>query len=149
MIPLYLVMLAHVFSPLPSSPWEAYEYLKDKSVGTKHEVFDKPFKFKDLGGYVYRKEYDNYCKLSKETDGYGKYYLEYCVSENEGLTHITKDKNGNIIYHWFSGRYLREDSTAYGDCKIYYVVDSQTHIILSWHYDIENGGNPESCTIGS
>ena len=57
------------------------------------------------------------------------------------LTHKTKDKNNNIIYHlleqdWKTGLYK-------GQCRTYFVVDPKTYIIIDWGYD--EGGNPNSC----
>ncbi len=59
------------------------------------------------------------------------------------LTHTTKDQNGNDVYHflkadWKKGPYK-------GKCKIYYVVDPATDVIIDWGYDA--GGNPESCVL--
>ena len=61
----------------------------------------------------------------------------------EYLTHKSKDENGNDVYHflradWESGPYK-------GKCKIYYVVDPKTDVIIDWGYD--EGGNPKSCVL--
>lgn len=62
-----------------------------------------------------------------------------------GLTHITKDKNGNLIYHWdieeILPHYKYKEIT--GKCKIYEVVDPKTLIRKSWGF--EQDSNPLSC----
>lgn len=64
----------------------------------------------------------------------------------EGLTHITEDKNGNIVYHHFLSEVLpnfRGKKKWIGKCLTYQVIDPETMIILNWGYD--EGGNPQSC----
>lgn len=63
-----------------------------------------------------------------------------------GLTHVTKDSNGNIITHWDDGEILpnfKKNKNWIGKCLTYYVIDSKTHIIKSWGFD--KGSNPLSC----
>lgn len=62
-----------------------------------------------------------------------------------GLTHITKDRNGDLIYHIESVEVLSnfQKKEWVGKCKLYYVVDPKTKIIKSWGFD--KGGNPQSC----
>jgi len=76
----------------------------------------------------------------------------------KGFTHITEDKNGNVIQHWFVSEvlpnYYDEDGPFglttgvkewVGKCKYYYVVDPETHVIKGW--GIDEGGNPQSCRV--
>ncbi len=73
----------------------------------------------------------------------------------KGLTHITKNKKGDLIYHIDESEVLpnfyddskpkifRTSKKWVGKCKIYYIVDPKTYIIKSWGFD--KGGNPLSC----
>ncbi|UFH59971.1 hypothetical protein [Sulfurovum mangrovi] len=67
------------------------------------------------------------------------------LKAGQGLTHITKDKNGNLVYHIESAEVLPnfQKKEWVGKCKLYYVVDPKTKIIKSWGFD--KGGNPQSC----
>ena len=74
------------------------------------------------------------------------------VKAGDGLTHKTKDKDGNIIYHFFLYERLKNPSFLFleekgiiGKCKIYYVVDPKTNIILNWGF--EKDSNPKTCRI--
>ena len=62
-----------------------------------------------------------------------------------GFTHITKDNQGNLIYHYSSEEVLPTypKKEWVGKCMTYYVVDPDTLIIKSWGFD--EGGNPLSC----
>ena len=64
-----------------------------------------------------------------------------------GVTHVTKDKEGNLIVHWNNGEVLPHFGRKEwaGKCLIYQVVDPKTHIIKGWGFD--KGGNPQSCRI--
>jgi hypothetical protein len=84
----------------------------------------KPYRYKDAG------------KLQR-----GDFWIV-----GEGLTHITKDKDGNLVYHYFDSEILPNFTGKkewIGKCKIYLVVDPKTHIIKGWGYDKD--GNPLSC----
>ena len=68
----------------------------------------------------------------------------------KGLTHITTDKNSNKVYHFFLYERLKNPSLLWyeqkgikGKCKIYYIIDSETNIIIDWGFD--KGGNPKTC----
>lgn len=63
----------------------------------------------------------------------------------QGLTDITSDENGFLIYHFSHQEVLSNIKTKdwVGKCLIYYVVDPKTYIIKSWGFD--DGGNPLSC----
>jgi hypothetical protein len=69
----------------------------------------------------------------------------------KGITHITKDKDGNLLYHWFIGEVLPKSGNPWmvykdewiGKCKYYYIVDPKTNIIKSWGF--EKDSNPLSC----
>lgn len=70
----------------------------------------------------------------------------------DGLTHITKGKDGNNIYHIFDYECLKNGSLLgwepieeKGKCLIYYRVDSKSNIILDWGFD--KGSNPKCCAI--
>ncbi|MEJ6477008.1 hypothetical protein [Pseudoalteromonas piscicida] len=67
------------------------------------------------------------------------------AKSGQGLTEITKDNEGNYIYHIFVQEVLENTRTErewIGKCLIYYVVDSNTYIIKGWGFD--RGGNPLS-----
>ena len=76
--------------------------------------------------------------------------------QGKGLTHITKNKDGDLIQHWDSSEVLpiyanRDPAWTsgrkewVGKCLYYLVVDADANIVKSW--GIDNGGNPESCRI--
>jgi hypothetical protein len=69
---------------------------------------------------------------------------DYLIS-GKGFTHISKNKDGDILQHWFYSEVLPTHSKKewVGKCKIIYVVDPITNIIKAWDYD--DGANPESC----
>lgn len=74
----------------------------------------------------------------------GKFVRGKIVISGQGFTHITKDNNGNLIYHWDLEEILPHYKKEWvGKCLIYYVVDPKTHIIKDWGFD--KGGNPFSC----
>jgi len=64
-----------------------------------------------------------------------------------GLTHITKDKNGNLIYHWDHWEVLPNynDKKAVGKCKVYEIVDPKTKIVKAWGFEPDS--NPLSCQV--
>ena len=95
---------------------------KNDRIGQK-PYFTKPFK------------YDNAGKLRR-----GNF-----VISGQGFTHITRDKNGNLIHHFSEQEILSNYGKKewIGKCLTYYVVDQKTHIIKSWGFD--KGGNPLSC----
>ena len=69
---------------------------------------------------------------------------DFAIS-GQGLTHIIKDDNGDLIYH-FSGQEILphyQKKEWVGKCLYYKVVDHKTHIIKAWGFD--EGGNPLSC----
>ena len=59
------------------------------------------------------------------------------------LTHKTKDMDGNTVYHFLEADW--EKGPYKGKCKIYYVVERGTDVIIDWGYD--EGGNPKSCVL--
>jgi hypothetical protein len=76
----------------------------------------------------------------------GEFIRGNYVKSGQGLTEITKDKDGNLIYHIFVQEVLANTRTEkgwVGKCLIYYVVEPATYVIKSWGF--ENGGNPLSC----
>ena len=85
----------------------------------------KPFTFKDTGKF----ERADYSIIGK------------------GVTHTTKDKEGNLIVHWDLNEILPNFGYKkfVGKCLIYEIVDPNTHIIKGWGFD--KGGNPQSCRV--
>lgn len=75
----------------------------------------------------------------------GKLYRADYAITGKGLTHITKDKNNNIIRHWSGTEildtYSKKDMV--GKCLTYQVIDYKTGRIIGWGFD--RGGNPKSC----
>jgi hypothetical protein len=95
---------------------------RNEEVGTV-VAFKKPFRFEDAGEF-YRADF---------------------VITGQGFTHITKDDDGNFIYHFSSQEVLSNAPRKewVGKCLYYYVVDSTTYVIKGWGFD--EGGNPLSC----
>lgn len=94
----------------------------DSEVGTKI-TFLKPFKFENSGELI---------------------RADFLIA-GDGLTQITKDEKGNLIYHFSDQEILSNFHTKewIGKCLFYYVVDPESNIIKGWAYD--KGGNPLSC----
>ncbi len=63
----------------------------------------------------------------------------------QGITHVTKNENGDLVVHWFSSEILPHypNKKWVGKCLTYEIVDSKTHILKDWGFD--KGGNPLSC----
>lgn len=99
-----------------------YVDFKNSRVG-KVMPYKKPFEFDNAGEFI-RADY---------------------VLGGQGLTSITKDESGNLIYHFFSQEILPNHTVKewVGKCLTYYVVEPNTYIIKSWGFD--KGGNPLSC----
>ncbi len=104
---------------------QAYVNMMNDNVGVEMlSLPTKPYKYKNAGKLV---------------------RANYLIG-GEGLTHITKDKDDNIVYHYSGGEVLDKPNVAerfVGKCLTYQVVDPETKIILSWGFD--EGGNPQSC----
>jgi len=76
----------------------------------------------------------------------GKYVKDKSIKIGQGLTHITKNTQGNLIYHIDGEEVLPHKYATkewIGKCKYYYVVDTQTFMIKSWGF--EKDSNPLSC----
>lgn len=76
----------------------------------------------------------------------GRFYRGDYVVVGDGLTHIDTNGDGKIIYHMFEQEILLNtpmNKEWIGKCLVYYVVDPQTKIVLSWGFD--EGGNPLAC----
>ena len=76
----------------------------------------------------------------------GQFYRGDYVIVGEGLTRIDTNSDGKLIYHEFSQEILPNtpmNKEWIGKCLVYYVVDPQTKIVLSWGFD--EGGNPLAC----
>jgi hypothetical protein len=96
-----------------------------------------------------------YKTAPKKWEHSGKLIRGNFLIGGEGLTHITQDKDGNLIYHISSAEILpifydiskpsilRTNKEWVGKCKYYYIVDPKTHIVKNWGFD--KGGNPLSC----
>jgi len=100
------------------------DYLNfENSMVGKKIPYTEPFKFKSAGKLI-RADF---------------------LMGGPGLTHITKDKHGNLLYHFSSSEVLPNyhKKEWVGKCMTYYVVDPETYIIKSWGFD--EGGNPLSC----
>lgn len=99
-----------------------YINLQNSTIGTK-VVETKPYKWEDSG------------KLIR---------ADFLMS-GQGLTHITNDEHGNLIYHYSDGKILPNFHTKewVGECLIYEVVDPETMVVKDWGF--EEGGNPLSC----
>ncbi|MES9903305.1 MAG: hypothetical protein ABW168_11610 [Sedimenticola sp.] len=101
---------------------EDYINYNNDQIGEKMP-FKKPFKFENSGKLVRGK----------------------IAISGQGLTHIEKDNNGNLIYHFSEQEILPHYHTKewVGKCLTYTVVDPETYIIKGWGFD--GGGNPLSC----
>ena len=102
--------------------------------------------------------HDDFVRIQNKMIGQEMIYREPFLFENagkliradfvlggQGLTHITKNKDGDLVYH-FSGQEILSNYSMkewVGKCLIYEVVDPETYIIKSWGFD--EGGNPLSC----
>ena len=103
--------------------YDDYVRFENSMIG-KIMPYKEPFTFEDAGKFI-RGDY---------------------VMGGQGLTHITKDEEGNLIYHFSDQEILENNRTKkewVGKCLTYYVVDPKTFIIKSWGFD--KGGNPLSC----
>jgi hypothetical protein len=99
-----------------------YISFKDGRIG-KTMPYKEPFNFENSG------------KLIR---------ADYLIG-GKGLTHITNDEAGDLVYH-FSDQEVLSNYTKkewVGKCLTYYIVDSNTYVIKSWGFD--KGGNPLSC----
>ena len=79
-------------------------------------------------------------------DNSGEFIRGDYVIAGEGLTAITEDENGDLIYHVSVQEILpnsRTEKEWIGKCLVYYVVDPETRIVKDWGFDI--GGNPQTC----
>ena len=91
--------------------------------------------------------------MSLKNPDAGKVSSNGVIKQGEGVTHITKDKNGNDVYHFFSYERLKnpsifgffEQKGLIGKCLTYAVVDPKTNIIIDWGFD--KGGNPKTCRV--
>ncbi|MBH0063215.1 hypothetical protein I6E85_19000 [Pseudoalteromonas sp. NZS71] len=104
-----------------NKPWEEYT---NELIGGKAPFLD-PTRFGDAGELI---------------------RADYVIS-GDGFTHISKNNEGQILQHWFYSEVL---STApseewVGKCKIFYIVNPDTNVIISWDYD--EGSNKESCRV--
>jgi len=85
----------------------------------------------------------------------GEFMVGEFVINGLGFTHVSKDKNGNVIVHSDVSEILPvaalkgnafaapANKEWIGKCLIYSIVDPKTHIIKGWGFD--KGGNPLSC----
>lgn len=85
-------------------------------------------------------------KMPHKFSDAGQFYRGDYVTSGYGLTHIDSNAQGQLIYHVFVQEILPNtpmEKEWVGKCLIYYVVDPETKIVLSWGFD--QGGNPLSC----
>lgn len=107
--------------------YEDFLDFRDADVGRK-PAFSKPFKFNNAG---------------KPRRGKS-------IITGQGFTHITKLKNGDLIYHWSNQEILptfRGNKGWIGKCLTYEIIDAKTGLVKSWGFD--KGGNPLSCRTWS
>lgn len=101
-----------------------HDYIKvqNKFIGTV-KTHKEPYKFPNSGELI---------------------RADYLIA-GQGLTHITKDSEGNLIYHYSDAEFLPNyhEKEWVGKCLIYEVVDPNTYVVKSWGFD--EGGNPLSC----
>lgn len=99
-----------------------YVSFKNSRVG-KEIPYKEPFKFENDGKLI-RSDF---------------------LKGGAGLVRISKDKNGDLIYHFVDQEILPNyhKKEWVGKCLTYYIVDSKNYIIKSWGFD--KGGNPLSC----
>lgn len=107
------------------------------SCAAGHDDFAS-FRDKDVGTVVSYKEVFRF-------ENAGEFYRADFVIVGQGLTHITEDTDGNLIYHFNSQEVLSNvgNKEWVGKCLFYYVVEPETYVIKSWGFD--RGGNPLSC----
>jgi hypothetical protein len=92
-------------------------------IGTKMQR-EQPYKWEDSGQFI-RGDY---------------------VVSGQGLTAITENEDGDIVYHYSVHEILANSRTEkewVGKCLVYYVVNPKTFIVKDWGFD--EGGNPLSC----
>jgi hypothetical protein len=89
-------------------------------------------------------------KVEKETapfkwENSGELIRADFLISGQGLTEITKDDEGNLIYHYSVQEVLDTNPRVewVGKCLTYNVVNPETMIIIDWGFD--KGGNPLSC----
>lgn len=119
---LFLIGIIYIFSGC-SVGYQDFVDMENDMIGGKLMNY-KPYKYKDAG------------KLIR---------ADFLV-QGEGLTHITKDEDGNLVHHYFLDEVLsnfRGNKKWIGKCLIYKVIDSKTKVVTGWGFD--KGGNPLSC----
>lgn len=118
---LLLATLLATSCSIGNSPWA--EYQNDK-VGRKATFLD-PTRFGNAGELI---------------------RADYLIS-GDGFTHTSQNEDGYILQHWFISEVLPSSpSPAWvGKCKVVYVVDPKSNIIVDWYYDKDS--NPESCRV--
>lgn len=115
--------LLFMFSGCYSVGHQDFLDYRNSRIGTK-TFYNKPLKFTNTG------------KIKR-----GDFLLS-----GQGLTHISKDKDGNLIYHWDEEEVLsifKGNPEWIGKCKTYDIVHPKTKLIIGWGFD--KGGNPQSC----
>lgn len=86
-------------------------------------------------------------KFPFEFEDSGELFRGDFAIAGKGLTHITKDKEGNLIYHFDEEEILPNFHIKewVGKCMTYIVVDPRSYIVKDWGFD--KGGNPLSCRV--
>lgn len=117
----FIILIIGVYSTGCAVGHQAFIDIKNDQIGLKAITF-KPYKF-DTAGVIEH----NFRKVG------------------QGFTHITYDKNKNIVQHWdlyeILSHYIHKEEI--GKCKYYYIIDSKTKIIKSWGFEPDS--NPLSC----
>ncbi len=130
---LFFIFISFLLIGCYGAGHKAWVLTKNDKIGTK-AYFLKPYKDEEDIEEVIRGDF---------------------LTLGKGLTHVTKDKEGNIITHWDSNEVLPNFAEGWGKegkkkwvgkCKYYYVIDPNTHIIKNWGFDGKDT-NPQSCRI--
>lgn len=111
----------------------------------------------------YKVGYEDYVSIENDMVGQKPYHSQPFKLKNagkprrgnsiitgQGFTHITKMKNGDLIYHWSGQEILpsfRGNKEWIGKCLTYEIIDAKTGVVKSWGFD--KGGNPLSCRTWS
>jgi hypothetical protein len=98
------------------------------SCAVGHEDFND-YRNKEIGTVIAFKEVFKF-------ENAGKLKRADFVITGKGLTHITKDEQGNLIYHFSDQEVLPNAPTKewVGKCLFYYIVDSNTYVIKEWGF---------------
>ena len=121
---LLFIISIFIFNGCFTSAHQDFIKNMNSQIGHKVAIDVKPFKYK-WAGQMFRGDF---------------------VKSSIGLTHITYDKNGNIVRHWYGQEVLPNGpKKMIGKCLTYQVINSKNGTIIQWGFD--KGGNPISCVL--